>query len=116
MEEKIEKRIGERIKEKREKTDMSQKDLGAAAGVTQSAVNQYEKGGKKPSSEVLSKIAMALGTSTDYLLGSAEEDAIFMDKQVAVAFRDFKELNRQDRQQILKNIQFLKDLSKKKEE
>ncbi len=107
--------IGERIREKRDKADLSQKDLAKAVGVTQSAVNQYEKGTKRPSSEVLSKIAMALSTSTDYLLGSAENDTIFMDKEVAVVFRDFKKLSHQDKQQIIKNIEFLKDLSKKKE-
>lgn len=49
---------------------ISQKDLAIKAGVTESAMSYYVKGERIPRGEVLSRIAKALGTSTDYLLGN----------------------------------------------
>lgn len=52
---------------------LSQKELAISAGVTQSAMSYYVKGERTPSGEVLSRIAIALGTSTDYLLGNSSD-------------------------------------------
>lgn len=106
--------IGLRIKKKRENLGMSQKELSDKVKVTPSAINQYENGTKRPSSEILKRIAVALGVSTDYLLGSAKEDDIFVDEEVAMVFRKFKGLSTEDREKILENIKFLKHLSRKK--
>jgi transcriptional regulator with XRE-family HTH domain len=106
--------IGQRIKECREVAGLSQKSLAERVDVTPSAVNQYEKGEKVPSTETLLKLAKALGVTTDYLLGAAQEKDIFIDKQVSIAFRDFKGLTRKDRANIMDNIAFLKAKAKKK--
>lgn len=106
--------ISHRIKECREEASLSQKGLADLINVTPSAVNQYEKGEKVPSTETLLKLARALGVTTDYLLGATQEKEIFIDKAVSMAFRDFKGLTHKDRDNIMDNIAFLKEKAKKK--
>lgn len=106
--------IGKRIKAKREQIGISQKGLAEKVDVSPAAINQFEKGEKKPSSEVLARIASELGISTDYLLGASDEEKIFLSENVAVAFRDFKELTKKDREVILSHIEFLKSKAKEK--
>ena len=52
------------------KQKITQKQLAEKAGVTESAMSYYVKGDRTPRSDVLSRIAKALGTTTDYLLGN----------------------------------------------
>ena len=106
--------IGVRIKEGREAKKLSQKELAEHIDVTPSAVNQYEKGEKTPLAETLLKLAKVLDVSTDYLLGVSPEKDIFMDKDISMAFRDFKGLTPGDRANIIDNIAFLKEKAKRK--
>lgn len=99
--------IGKRIKEKREVLGISQKDLADTVGITPSSINQYEAGSKNPSTDILKKIALALSTETDYLLGMKKDE-----DQVAVAFRDLERLSEKDRRIVLENIKTLSKLSK----
>lgn len=52
------------------KQKITQKELAEKAGVTESAMSYYVKGDRTPRSDVLSRIAKALNTTTDYLLGN----------------------------------------------
>ena len=61
--------IGKRLRELRIKKGMSQQELGTAIGVTKVSVCGYESGSRIPNLEKLTKLADALQTSTDYLLG-----------------------------------------------
>ncbi len=61
--------IGKRVKELRIEKGLSQQELGLAIGVTKVSVCGYENGTRVPSLENLVKIAEALATTTDYLLG-----------------------------------------------
>ena len=47
---------------------INQKELAQKAGVTESAMSYYVKGDRTPRSDVLTRIAKALETTTDYLL------------------------------------------------
>jgi len=107
--------IGKRIKAKREELGIKQKEFAERVGVSASAINQFEGGAKKPSPDVLTRIAEELGVSTDYLLGASEEKNLFFSESVAAAFRDFKNLSPADRKIILSNIEFLKSKVKRKE-
>jgi transcriptional regulator with XRE-family HTH domain len=106
--------IGHRIKECRDDVGFSQKSLAQLIDVSPSAVNQYEKGEKVPSTETLLKLAKALGVTTDYLLGASKEKDILVDREVSIAFRDFKGLTLKDRVNIMDHIAYLKDKAKKK--
>lgn len=60
--------LNERIREIRTAKKMSQVDLAKILGVTKQSVSNWENDNIQPSIEMLSKIADALGVTTDYLL------------------------------------------------
>ncbi|MFQ5962862.1 MAG: helix-turn-helix domain-containing protein [Candidatus Scalinduaceae bacterium] len=113
MEDQLAKRIGHRIKSKRIERNINQNKLAEKVGISPAAINQFEKGEKKPSSDVLTRIAKELSVSTDSLL-TEKGDEIFVDEEVKIAFRAFKKLEKGDRDIIVKNIQFLKEQAKRK--
>ncbi|MGB4985002.1 MAG: helix-turn-helix transcriptional regulator [Erysipelotrichaceae bacterium] len=55
-----------------EEQGLTQKELSKRANVTESAISYYLSGDRTPRSDVLVRIAKALGTSIDFLLGSEE--------------------------------------------
>lgn len=62
----------DRLREKRVEAGLTQVQLAAKAGVTARTIQNYELGNRKPSNmEVIQKIADALNTTTEYLLGSS---------------------------------------------
>ena len=62
-----------RIKAAMEKKQITQKQLAIKANVTESAMSYYVNGERIPRSDILSRIAAALGVTTDYLLGTDTE-------------------------------------------
>ena len=62
--------IAERMAELISDRKMTQKDLASLSGVT---ISHYLKGDRIPRGATLIKIANALDTTTDYLLGQNEE-------------------------------------------
>lgn len=66
--------FSERVSALMSKRGLTQKDLSAKAGVTESAMSYYVNGSRVPRSDVLARIAKALGTSTDYLLGVSDKE------------------------------------------
>ena len=62
----------ERLKEKRGEANLTQAKLAKIAGVSTRTIQNYELGSRKPYQiEVVQKIADALNTTTEYLLGSS---------------------------------------------
>jgi len=61
--------LDKRIKELREKKDMSQAELANILGVAQQTVASWERGKSSPNYEILQSIANFFHVSTDYLLG-----------------------------------------------
>ena len=61
--------IGKRIKKLRFDKEITQEELGKIIGVSTSMVGMYETNARKPSYDVLIKIADYFEVSTDYLLG-----------------------------------------------
>ena len=57
-----------RIKDLREDSDLLQKDVAAAIGITQRKYSYIETGVQQATDEILSKLAMFYGTSIDYIL------------------------------------------------
>ena len=52
---------------------LTQKELAQKIGVTESAMSYYVKGDRMPRIDVLTRMAQALHTTTDYLLGTVED-------------------------------------------
>ena len=62
----------DRLKQKRIEANLTQPELAEKAGVTTRTIQNYELGNRKPANmEVVQKIADALHTTTEYLLGSS---------------------------------------------
>lgn len=67
-----------RIREIRKARGLTMKELGAAIGLAESTISQYETGKRQPDNETLLSLAEQLGVTVGYLLG-AEESATFYD-------------------------------------
>ena len=61
--------FGERLKELRIKSGLTQSQLAEKIWVTKASICYYERSARNPSPEVLLKLANAFHVSTDYLLG-----------------------------------------------
>ena len=61
--------FGQKLRELRKQKNLTQKQLAELIGVKNSIISFYELGDRFPSPEIVIKLAAALNTSTDYLLG-----------------------------------------------
>ncbi|MCG2613436.1 helix-turn-helix domain-containing protein [Terrimonas sp. NA20] len=89
--------IGDKITALRKAKNMSQTDLGKAAGVSREIIGRYERGEVSPSVEVAKNIADALEVSLDYLAGEA---ARTVDKQTMKLIQDIEELDPSIREKL----------------
>jgi transcriptional regulator with XRE-family HTH domain len=65
--------LGERLRTARERQGLSQQEVAKSAHITQQALSRYESGARQHvRSDVLIRLADALGCSTDYLLGRVD--------------------------------------------
>ena len=68
--------FGNRLKELRTKSGLTQQKLGELLGVSKSVVSYYELQERTPSPEVLVKLASIFHVSADYLLGIDKTESI----------------------------------------
>ena len=61
--------IGNIIKELRLEKSLSQQSLGKLIGVSQKAIDYWERGVNEPKASYIIKLADFFGVSADYLLG-----------------------------------------------
>lgn len=61
--------LGDRIANLRKELDINQKELATKVGITEASLSRYENNLREPKSEIIVRLAKALETSTDYLLG-----------------------------------------------
>ena len=61
--------IGEVIKELRTERDLSQQKLADAIGVSQKAIDYWERGINEPKASYIARLADFFEVSADYLLG-----------------------------------------------
>ena len=65
--------FGSRIILLRERADITQVKLSKIVGVTKSTMSKYENGISIPNAELIGRIAAALNTSADYLVGNTAD-------------------------------------------
>ena len=94
-----------RIRQRRKELRISQEELAAALGTTQSQISRYEKGENDPTGEVLASLARELETTADWILGLTDE--------ISRAARSFDDLSA-DEQQLVE-IYRSKSLEKRKQ-
>ena len=98
--------FGERLKQSRIDKGLSQTDLARLAGIHYTQIGRYEKKGAQPSADVLSRMASALDTSSDFLMtGSTKEQAsnTLEDKDLLKQFRKVEQLP-SDKKYIVKEL------------
>jgi len=93
--------FGEQLKALRKSQNLTQRELGAKLGLSKAVVSKYETGMGYPSFDVLVRIALYFGVTTDYLLGVARGKTVdvseLTDSQIAAihqliaAFRNANE-------------------------
>ena len=67
------KKMGQRVKEEREKRGITREDFAKQNDITYSALSMYERGERTVRDEVKIRIAKNLNVSLDYLLGIIDE-------------------------------------------
>ncbi len=103
--------VGKRIKQLREKTNLTQANLAKEAEITPAGICQIEAGNRIPSTPILARIAAVLGVSMDYLLGTSEEilfKDLLQDKNLYTFFQNYQMLDPHDRKTIQQQVAFLK--------
>lgn len=73
-------RTAEKIKELRQKNNMTQSDLARKLYVTRSSVNAWEMAISIPSTEKLTDLCAILHTTADYLLGLDTSEKLPVDQ------------------------------------
>ena len=63
----------EHIRSLREDRDLSQKEIAAILGMSQTGYSKYETGENDIPTQILIKLAEYYNTTTDYLLGRTDE-------------------------------------------
>lgn len=66
------KQVGNRLKELRESTMLSQEKFAEVIGSTQSSINRYENGQSSPSMELLRRYADYFDVSMDYIFSRCD--------------------------------------------
>ena len=105
--------FGARLINARRAKGMTQIQLAKATGTTQRAISYYEATGGNPSSEAVAKLAQALGTSTDQLLGLVElhepgvEPTTPDEKRLWRRFRQLLALPEKDRRAVMRMLDSL---------
>jgi transcriptional regulator with XRE-family HTH domain len=99
--------FGENVAVARKKMGISQDELAKKVGTIAVTIGRYERNEIKPSIDIASKIADALGVSLDYLVGSA--DAV-LEKSLVKKIADIQKLPDEDKKCVIKMLDaFLRD-------
>lgn len=72
-------KTAERIRELREKNDLTQSELARRLYITRSSVNAWEMAISIPSTEKIAELCQILHTTSDYLLGLSSEELISLE-------------------------------------
>lgn len=98
--------FGDRLKKARRHKGISQSELGKIVGVHYTQIGRYEGKGVKPSGEVLTNIANALGVTSDFLMNGSNQDqaeASLNDRELLSQFQRVEQLP-SDKKAIVKEL------------
>lgn len=78
--------LGERIHLLRRRLGWTQRELGEASKINTNTIARIERSEvRDPGGQMVARLARALGTTTDYLLGLSEESGVESEREAAVA-------------------------------
>ena len=104
--------ISRRIREERERLSINQVTLARQTNVTPAAICLIENGKRVPTVPVLHRIAGVLNVSIDYLIGQSDQsqvEDVAQNREFQVFYGKFLELSKRDREQILDQMEFLRE-------
>ena len=94
--------MGTRLKELLEKKGITQKELAETVGCTDAAISHYIKGDRIPRSSVLTKIAIALDTTSDYLMEGIPTDVTDeLDYAKKLIARNVTQMSKAEKREII---------------
>ena len=96
--------LGKMLKNVREKTNISQKEMASFLNVSQQALSRWEKSQTEPDYKTLIKISNYFDVSIDYLLGKTEiknYENPFEDNIEKQLFKKIKTMNKKQKKKIL---------------
>jgi transcriptional regulator with XRE-family HTH domain len=99
--------MGARLRQAREYLGLSQESVAEALGVPRASVSAMESGRRKVSSLELRNLARLYKRPLDWFYDSNVEP-IAEDETVSALFRATKNLNQEDKEQVLRFAEFLK--------
>lgn len=115
------KTIGERIVFLREEYDISQKDLANMIQISPTSLSRYENNVYEPKAEILNRLATALNTSSDFLIGLTDfyqkpnyssSSPIGISADEHKMLKHYNSLNSENKIRIKERIQTLLDIQK----
>ncbi len=99
--------MGARLRQAREYLGLSQEAVAEALGVPRASVSAMESGRRKVSSLELRNLARLYKRPLDWFYTS-ETEPIAEDETVSALFRATRNLNQEDKKQVLRFAEFLK--------
>ncbi|MCE4147422.1 MULTISPECIES: helix-turn-helix domain-containing protein [Bacillus] len=112
-------KLGQRIKELREKNNWSLRELETRININYSVLSRIESGKRPVTDTELLKFSELFDVSTDYLIGRSDslETQIskkqttheFNDSDLQIAFRDAIDFSEESRKQTIDFIKYLKE-------
>ena len=94
--------MGTRLKELLEKKRISQTELAETVGCTNAAISHYIKGDRVPRASVLTKIAIALDTTSDYLMEGIPTDVTDeLDYAKKLIARNVTQMSKAEKREII---------------
>ena len=95
--------FAQRLKKARIEKGLSQSELGKIIGIHYTQIGRYENKGAQPSADILSKIANALGITSDFLMNGTSDDladSSLTDKELLNQFKAIEKMNNNDKNVI----------------
>lgn len=102
--------FGPRLGQFRNDAGLSQTQLANEVGTSQSAISQLESGERKPSFDMVRRLAKALNVSPAHLLGEAVDE---LRPEEQAYFRQFRSLPDAAKQELSEFAEYLRQKHKK---
>ena len=101
--------LGQRLREARDYAGLSQEFVSERTGLRRTAISDIERGKRRCSGSELALFAKLYGRSTDSILGNEEQEP---DDSVKALNRTVTALDEEDRAEVLRFAEFLRNRSK----
>lgn len=99
--------LGQRIREERQKLNLTQEKLSEAINVSSAYIGQIERGERCPTLETLIKLSNCLGVSIDYLLRESIEPSSTNLSNLWVQLT--QELSHDEKEMIIEMVKVIKN-------